>query len=434
MTSGWLLLPREAADRIRSGGRFGDLSVAEDDDLSAVVALSVERDALFPAGLTPGHPLRSAASHKQGYWRRVDPKLHILWQRLGARGLPVPTEHITDLLEVPLINPGRGAYYLLTYAPHTAEPDRNVDEDADGPVVRQPPEFAAWLAVQEGLVQIHVDVEVADTSARSLEPQWPASDLADAHVVIVGVGSIGSAAARELAQYGVGTLSLVDPDRLGSHNLIRHTLDARDVGRLKVDAVAQQLSRRWTQLDVRPYALDVVTDTDLFRPLVDDATLVLCAADGVMPRRVVSHETRRTGTDAVLACVLMDGELGELTRLRPRADEGCLLCRRDGQISSGAVDLEASIDLGYGTGEIHRPMTAVGSDLHLVAALAAKVTVSTLLQARGHRVHRLAGEQAVLRLRGGLPHKAPFDAQYTGELTWTAAAPPRSSCPTCTPA
>lgn len=434
MTSGWLLLPREAADRIRSGGRFGTFSVAEGDGLGAVVALSVGKDALLPAGLTPGHPLRSAASHKQGYWGRVDPKLHVLWQQFGARGLAVPAGLVTDLLEAPLVNPGRGAYYLLTYAPHTAEPDGNVDEDNEGAVVRQPPEFAAWLAVQEGLVQIHVDVEVADTSARSLEPRWPAADLAGAHVVIVGLGSIGSAAARELAQYGVGTLSLVDPDRLGSHNLVRHTLDARDVGRLKVDAVADQLTRRWPCLDARPYSLDVVTDTDVFRPLVDDATLVLCAADGVMPRRVVSHETRRTGTDAVLACVLMDGELGEVVRLRPRADEGCLLCRRDAQVDSGAVDLEAGIDLGYGTGEIHRPMTAVGSDLHLVASLAAKITVSTLLQARGHRVHRLAGEQAVLRLRGGLPHKAPFDAQDTGELTWTAANPPRSSCPTCTPA
>jgi hypothetical protein len=434
VTSGWLLLPREAAERIGSGGRFGDLSVAVGDELGAVVALSIESGSTLPAGLTSGHPLHWAASHKQGYWRRVDPELHILWQQLGARGLAVPTERVTDLLEVPLVNPGGGAYYLLTHAPHTAESDNGNADGDDAAVLRQPPEFVAWLAAAEGLFQIHVDVEVADTSARSLEPHWPAGDLADAHVVIVGLGSIGSAAARELAQYGVGALSLVDHDRLGSHNLVRHTLDARDVGRLKVDAVADQLTKRWPNLDVRPYPLNVVTDTDTFRPLVDDATLVLCAADGVTPRRVVSHEARRTGTDAVLACVLEDGKLGEVVRLRPRAEEGCLLCRRVAQIDSGAVDMEAGIDLGYGTGEVHRPMTAIGSDLHLVAALAAKVTVSTLLQARGHRIHRLAGEQAVLRLRGGLPHQPPFDAQYTGELTWTPASPPRPGCPTCTPA
>jgi hypothetical protein len=435
VSAGWLLLPRAAADRIAAGGRFGDLSVAEGDEFGAVASIVIENGSMLPAGLTSGHLLHRAASHKQGYWRRADPELHILWQQFGARGLPVPSGLVTDLLEVPLVNPGGGAYYLLTYAPHAAVTDDNdMGGEGDGAVLRQPPEFVAWLAVPGGLVQIHVDVEVADTSAGSLEPQWPAGDLAAAHVVIVGLGSIGSAAARELAQYGVGTLSLVDPDRLSSRNLVRHTLDARDVGRLKVDAVAEQLGKRWPQLDVGTYPLNVVTDTHLFRPLVDDATVVLCAADGVTPRRVVSHESRRNGTDAVLACVLMDGELGEVIRLRPRDDEGCLLCRRVAQIDSGAVDMEAGIDLGYGTGEIHRPMTAVGSDLHLVAALAAKVTVATLLQARGHRIQRLAGEQAVLRLRGGLPHKPPFDVQHTGELAWTAAAPPRTACATCTPA
>lgn len=290
-----------------------------------------------------------------------------------------------------------------------------------------------WLAVPGGLVQLHVDVEVDDISARSLAPQWPAADLADAHVVLVGAGSIGSAAARELAQYGIGTLSLVDHDRLASHNLVRHTLEARDVGRYKVDALADQLTSRWPHLDVRAYPLSVETSTDLFRPLVDDATIVLCAADGVTARRVVSHEARRRSTDAVLACVLMDGELGEVMRLRARDDEGCLLCRRAAHVAAGAIDAEAGIDLGYGTGEVHRPMTAVGSDLHLVASLAAKVTVATLLQGKGHRLHRLAGEQAVLRLRGGLPHPPPFDVTYSGELTWTAADPPRTACATCVP-
>lgn len=429
MTDGWMLLPRQAAQCIKDGGRFGDLSVSAEAGLSAIVAISVENGSLMPSGLIPGHHLGRPSSTKQGYWHRADPELHILWRAFGARGLPVPKEIVNDLLDAPLHSAGGGAYYLLTYAPHRA-----AYGDGEDGFLPEPPEFVAWLATPDGLVQLTVDVEVDVVSAASLEPQWPAADIAEAHVVIVGAGSIGSAAARELAQYGVGTLSIVEPDRLGSHNLVRHTLDARAVGRHKAEALADQLTARWPQLDVRSYMLDVVTNTHVFRPLVDDATVVLCAADGVTARRVVSHEARRARTDAVLACVLMDGEIGEVVRLRAREDEGCLLCRRGAQIDSGAVDAEASIDLGYGTGEVHRPMTAVGSDLHLVGALAAKVTVATLLHKRGHRLHRLAGEQAVIRLRGGLPHKPPFDSAYNGELTWTAAAPPRTTCVTCVPA
>ena len=426
MTDDWLLLlPRPAAERIKQGGRFGELSVAEEAGLAAVSAISSENGAKVPSGLASTHHLGRVASQKQGYWHRAQPDLHHLWMATAARGAAVPLHAVNDLLDVPLRSSGQNANYLLTYVRRSTTPAA-ADEESPAP-----PQFAAWFVLPEGLAPISVDVEVPVVSPLWLEPQWPARDLADAHVAVVGTGSIGSAAARELAQYGVGTLSLVDPDRLVSHNLVRHTLEPRDVGRHKVDALAEQLTSRRPLLHVNNYVLDIVTDTQLFRPLVEDADLVLCAADGVAPRRVVSHETHRAHTDAVLACVLMDGELGEVLRLRARDDEGCLLCRRAAQVSSGAVAAEAGIDLGYGTGNRHRPMTAVGSDLHLVGALAAKVTVATLLQARGHRLHRTAGEQAIIRLRGGLPHQPPFHAAYSGELVWSPADPPRTECATC---
>lgn len=60
---------------------------------------------------------------------------------------------------------------------------------------------------------------------------------------IVGCGAIGGYLARVLAQGGVGSLVLVDHDRLKAANLGRHVLGAEWIGRLKATALSEQLAR-----------------------------------------------------------------------------------------------------------------------------------------------------------------------------------------------
>ncbi|WP_422911805.1 ThiF family adenylyltransferase [Pseudomonas sp. MAC6] len=57
-----------------------------------------------------------------------------------------------------------------------------------------------------------------------------AQKLEGARVVCVGVGSLGSTVALQLARSGVGHLTLIDPDHLVSANLGRHVLGADDLG------------------------------------------------------------------------------------------------------------------------------------------------------------------------------------------------------------
>lgn len=84
----------------------------------------------------------------------------------------------------------------------------------------------------------------ADRFARhDLIPGWSQPRLADASVVVLGVGAIGNELARVLAQAGVGRLVLCDPDRVSKSNLSRTVLFRdRDVGRPKAEAAAAALA------------------------------------------------------------------------------------------------------------------------------------------------------------------------------------------------
>jgi tRNA A37 threonylcarbamoyladenosine dehydratase len=80
-----------------------------------------------------------------------------------------------------------------------------------------------------------------DRTARLLGPE--ALDvLARAHVVVLGLGGVGSFTAEALARAGVGRLVLVDGERVDETNVNRqlHALDGT-IGRFKAEVMAERL-------------------------------------------------------------------------------------------------------------------------------------------------------------------------------------------------
>ena len=67
--------------------------------------------------------------------------------------------------------------------------------------------------------------------------------FAAAHVVLVGMGGLGTPAAQFLAAAGVGKLTLCDADHVDLTNLQRQVLyGTADVGKAKVDAAAGRIA------------------------------------------------------------------------------------------------------------------------------------------------------------------------------------------------
>ncbi|MFI5913162.1 ThiF family adenylyltransferase [Dactylosporangium sp. NPDC051541] len=419
-----VLITSGSAARITASEQlWGRTTVATDGPggiIGVVGTSNAHGPMVFDEPAAEQHPIASAAERRPGVWAVTHADVHeVLHKRLARIQGRVPIEGFQRRC-IPAV------------------PDDQLRSDGCVVVTRAPQatlEWAVWRL--EGGFAAPVDFErLAPADAdpiRDLGAHWPVGDL-DRRVVLVGAGSIGSAAAHALARYGVRDLVLVDSDRLRSHNVVRHQCGREDIGRHKVDAVRDALVRRWPGLRVEALRRDVIAAADDMRPLFGGAALVLCAADGVAARRTVNHLARRAGRTAVFACVLRDGAVGEVLRTRPWPGAGCLLCVRAMLVEHGAVDPEPALDAGYGRGDSHRPMTAVGSDLALVGEFAAKTAVATLLEEAGHYEHVLRRDWALIGLRLDRTAPEPFDL-YPGQVHWRPETggpiPSRPTCPTC---
>lgn len=103
--------------------------------------------------------------------------------------------------------------------------------------------------------------------------------LADATVGLMGLGGVGTHLATHLAAAGVGRLVITDGDAVELSNLTRQTLfDESDVGRLKVEAAADNLRRLRSDLTVTAIARSF-TDPDLARLVATESGIILLSAD-----------------------------------------------------------------------------------------------------------------------------------------------------------
>ncbi len=111
--------------------------------------------------------------------------------------------------------------------------------------------------------------------------------LAKAHVVLVGLGGIGSPALQYLAGAGVGTLTLIDDDRVEPSNLQRQTLFGEsDAGRCKTELAALWVEEFDQLIEVTWHTRRLTEDNA--GELIDSADLVLDGCDNFATRLAVS--------------------------------------------------------------------------------------------------------------------------------------------------
>jgi len=153
-----------------------------------------------------------------------------------------------------------------------------------------------WRA--EGLPLIHLDIDVVDRYDRHVRLEGIGESgqqrLRAARVAVVGAGGLGSPVIQYLAAAGVGTLAIIDGDRVDPSNLQRQVLfDTNDLGLRKADAARERV--REVNSDVEATSMPTWLDSDNAADLLADHNLLIDASDNYATRLTVNDTAVELG-------------------------------------------------------------------------------------------------------------------------------------------
>ena len=166
------------------------------------------------------------------------------------------------------------------------------------------------------------ELELTDTrlerySRQLVLPEWSGAAqqrLAEASVLVLGAGALGSPVAMYLAGAGVGRLGIVDADDVELSNLPRQLLHfTPDLGVSKAHSAAAKLGFLNPEVVVEPY--QVRLEPGNAAGLIEDADLVVDCSDSFETRYAVNAACCAAGIPLVEAGVL--GMSGLVMGIRP---------------------------------------------------------------------------------------------------------------------
>lgn len=148
--------------------------------------------------------------------------------------------------------------------------------------------------------------------------------LAKSRVLVVGLGGLGCPVAMYLAAAGVGTLVLADFDKIELSNLQRQIAHfQQDMGRLKVDSVADKVRQLNTEVEVVTESLPL--QDELLRQTVARVDVVVDASDNFATRFAINQACVEQCKPLISgAAIRMEGQLSVFRGFE--ADQPCYQC------------------------------------------------------------------------------------------------------------
>jgi molybdopterin-synthase adenylyltransferase len=207
--------------------------------------------------------------------------------------------------------------------------------------------------------------------------------LAEAHVVLVGMGGIGNPALQYLAGAGIGRLTLIDDDHVEASNLQRQTLfTPADIGRAKVEVAAEWAARFDPALTITPHRQRI--DATNAGTLLAGADVVLDGTDTFATRLAVADACVAAGIPLTSAALgRFQGQVANFAGHLP--GEACYRCFVGDAFD--AVDCDTCADLGV----LGAMVGMVGAFAAMHALRVVLAGVATLGDPQWGRLHVIDG-------------------------------------------
>lgn len=161
-------------------------------------------------------------------------------------------------------------------------------------------------------------------------PEWGVAAqirLKRARAIVCGVGGLGSPAALYLAAAGIGTLRIIDSDRVALDNLNRQILYGEaDIGSDKTAAAAAKLRRLNSKVAVEPCQVRISADNAA--ELVAESDVIVDGLDNLAARYLLN----RAAVDLRIPLVhgAVNGFEGRVLTVVP-GQSACLRCMHGGE-------------------------------------------------------------------------------------------------------
>ncbi len=126
------------------------------------------------------------------------------------------------------------------------------------------------------------------------------NSLVDKKVAIIGCGGLGSSVGIALGSSGIGSLYLVDFDRVSTHNIHRQiAFEIDDEGKYKAEVLANLIEKRCPFVKATPF----VKSFDEFKKEKIDFDLIIDCTDNLETRAKIDEFSKKTGVPWIYGSV-----------------------------------------------------------------------------------------------------------------------------------
>lgn len=215
----------------------------------------------------------------------------------------------------------------------------------------------------------------------------PAKTFRDQHVVLVGVGSVGSMLAESLVLSGVGKLTLIDPEILEAANIGRHVLGAESIGQFKATALRGRLLKDFPHATIVSINKTVQAKENSIDFALAEANLVISTTAEAGSEWFLMNAQKNSVVKSIMLAWAEPHALAGHSAHSGEHNCGLWSLFHNGECVRNATSwTETTVINLPGCGASHMP--GAGNRIRLIAALIAEHAMDVLLGERGICEHR----------------------------------------------
>ena len=116
--------------------------------------------------------------------------------------------------------------------------------------------------------------------------------ILNAKVLIIGIGGLGCPLLTYLAASGVGTIGIVDPDKVEISNLNRQTLfTSSDIGKYKVDQAKSSINKINNKIKIKIFKKKITSKN--IKSIIKDFDIICDGTDNFETRYLINDECKK---------------------------------------------------------------------------------------------------------------------------------------------